>query len=135
MVCPVADRADQETVPLFTRMALFAEHAVVAEPLVLNLFLLVLELFGVGQAVRVERLSTQIATQEILLISERATQVAHLLKNKRWVLKAHFDGVRVPAVVALIVCSEILHQFLPLLVRWQLAFLDNLAVQVLCRCG
>ena len=74
-------------------MTLLTEHAIVAEPLILNLFLLVLELFGVGQAVRVERLSTQIATQEVLLIAEGATKVAHLLKNQGWVLEANFDRV------------------------------------------
>ena len=109
MVGPVADRADEETVPLFARMAFFAEHTVVAEPLVLNLLLFVLELLGVGQAVRVERLTAQIAAQEVLLVTEGATKVAHLLKNQGWVLKADLDGVRVPAIVALIVCSEILH--------------------------
>lgn len=120
MVNFVADGTDKEPLPLLARVALLAEHAVVAAPVVLKLLAVAL---WVGQAVWVEALTAEVATEEVFFIAKRAAQIAHLLKNQGWVCEADFDRIGVPASVTLIVRLKILHQLLPLLVGGQLAFL------------
>lgn len=93
MIRLVADGTDEQAVPLLARVALLAEHAVVAEPAILDLLLPVLEVLGVRQTVRVERFATEVAAEEVLLIAKGPAQVAHLLEDQSWVLEADFDWV------------------------------------------
>lgn len=69
MVYFITHRAYEKPFPLLARVALLAEHAVVAAPVVLKLLPIRLR---IGQTVWVERLGTQVATQEVLFVSESA---------------------------------------------------------------
>lgn len=54
---------------------------------------------GTGKTVRMETLTTQVAAEEILLVAERSTQIAHLLKNQTWIIKTYAYWALVPAFV------------------------------------
>ena len=74
MIILIANSTNQQALPFFRRMAFLAEDTVVAEPVGLVFLHLV---FGVGQAVGVERLATQVTRQEVFLVAERAAQITH----------------------------------------------------------
>ena len=69
MIYFITDRAYEKPLPLLARVAFLAEHAVVAAPVVLELLSVRL---WIGQTVRVERFSAQVATQEVFFVSESA---------------------------------------------------------------
>ena len=52
-----------------------------------------------GKTVGMEALATQVAAEEILLVAERSTQIAHLLKNQTWIIKTYAHWALVPAFV------------------------------------
>lgn len=87
MVNLVADSTDKQAFPLLRRVALFAEDAVVASPVVLVLASLLLRF---RQAVGMETFPAKIARKKIFLVAKRPTEVAHLHKNKSRILKADF---------------------------------------------
>jgi len=77
-------------------VAFLAENAVVAQPVLLELRYRVL---GTGKTVGMEALAAQVAAQEILLVAERSTQIAHLLKNQTWIIETYPHWALVPAFV------------------------------------
>jgi len=91
-------------------VALFAEDAVVASPVVLKARWIILRL---RQTVRMEALATKIARKEILLVAKRPTKVAHLHKDQRWIIEANLDWVRVPVAISIFVVFEFLNQLQP----------------------
>ena len=123
----VADGADEEPLPLLAGVALLAEHAVVAAPVVLELLAVAL---GEGQAVRVEALAAEVAAEEVFFVAKRSAQIAHFLEDQGRVSEADLDRIGVPASVALIVSLQILHQLLPLLVGGKLALFRHGLLQV-----
>ena len=96
-------------------MTLLTEHAIVASPVLLEGQAITL---WIGQTVRMETLTAQVAAEEVFLIAESSTQVAHLLKNERWVSERNLDRIRVPACVSFVISCQVIHELLPLLVSW-----------------
>lgn len=62
------------------------------------------------------------------MVSECATQIAHLLEDQSWVVEGDLDWIGVPACVAFIIELQVFHELFPLLVGWHFAFLCDLIV-------
>lgn len=63
----LADGAQHQELPLLRAVTLLTEHAIVAEPVLLDVLGGV---FGLRQAVRMEGLSAKVTRQEVLLVAE-----------------------------------------------------------------
>ncbi len=56
-----------------------------------------------------EALSAEVARKEILGISKRSTEVAHLYENQPRIIKAYLDWIRIPVSVPVLIVSKLFH--------------------------
>lgn len=75
-------------------MTFLAENAIIAEPVVLETLF---ALFGARQAVRMETLAAEIASQKVFLQTKGPTEIAHLLEDQTRIIKRYSYWVAVPA--------------------------------------
>jgi len=56
-----------------------------------------------------EALPAEVARKEILGISKRSTEVAHLYENQPRIIKAYLDWIRIPVSVPVLIVSKLFH--------------------------